>query len=654
MNYGYEAIDQIEMRKVAISIEKPDDVTNIQFLSDIQNCMKELNEDIMFRYININDKKNVYQYYKTNNTDDFLHIYTKDNNIKVKRNEVIANSANSTNRLYSSNLLQVIQIYNFLEAEKFDLSNSIYYVDKEQGVEISEFIKNNGYNVVLFSGEYFSQSIYLGGYFLFFSLIIVASLVFYFLNQGKNFLIKKMEGYSNLNILCYELIRYLKNSFIILCCFFGLNLLFTIFVREIVPIYYIYYYVKNLVLTYFICIILFLLTSIILWMMNSVEYLKGKVKKRAVYFISIGLKLIFVTAAMFLLSFMIEGIKSNYFTMLSKRNIKYKCKDYVVFPINVSQNTFEGLENNYYSFYLKTVDKYNGILVDASNYKTNLLDGTNLAETDDQDYINVNRNYLSFNEIHDLKGDVITQDKLSNKQYNILIPQCKINEKDKYKQWIKDWYSTDVNFIIYKDNDYIYTYNAEVSTNKNGNINNPVILVFDEKLEYDFLLSYFSKCSYFIKATTDKPYEEFYGLLKECGIDRVTLEAPYLSSNYDNYFNEMLYLIFFYAIHSLGLILSVLILLFFTSKTFIENEKDRIVCSRLEGYNLLECCMDHYLLNFILYALVIFINSKILSIFPIKLKIEIFLLSIIIEFILTSFLLKRQAKKKIVDMLKGA
>lgn len=654
VNFGYEAIDQFELGKSAISIEKPQDITNVQFLTAIQECMACIDEDIMYRYIDLSGEKTIYEYYKTNNTNDFLDIKTSNDSIKLDINENISNDYNNASSvLYSSNLFQIISVYDLSKATKYDLSKAIYYVDEDSVLSVAEYLTQQGYSISVFEGEYFSEKLYLQIYIIYFSLIIVVSMIFYFSSEGKNVLIKKLDGYNNFNIICLEVGRFVMHLLLIMLFFVCSNLLITLFIKNIVSLMYIEYFMGYLFFAFALCIGLFLIASLFSLKMSNIDYLKGKVKKKSIYFISIGLKFVFIAVAMFILSFLVEGIQTGYYAILSKESLVGKCENYVTFPINESQGTSDGLENNYYAFYMRTVNEYNGILVDASNYQIDLLDGTNLAETQNQDYINVNSNYLVFNEIHDVDGKIITPQYLSKDKYNVLIPQCKQNEKEKYTQWIRQWYQREVNFITYKDDELIYIYNAEVSLNSEGSIENPVILIFDVELEKDYLLSYFSKMSYFIEATTDEPYKEFYGLLKECGIEKVTLETPYIASNYDEYFKDILYMVSFYVVHVIVLLLSAMILLFFASKTFVENQKENIVFCRLEGYSIFECCKDYFLINIFIYSLIIFINSKMLIILPVKLKVEVFFITIIVEFILTYILLQKEIGRRMLDVMKG-
>ena len=62
-NFAFEALDQIEEDKVTVVIDKPINVTNEDFLAQIDTVLEAENVDIMFRHIDIQGAKSHYQYY---------------------------------------------------------------------------------------------------------------------------------------------------------------------------------------------------------------------------------------------------------------------------------------------------------------------------------------------------------------------------------------------------------------------------------------------------------------------------------------------------------------------------------------------------------------------------------------------------------------
>lgn len=97
----------------------------------------------------------------------------------------------------------------------------------------------------------------------------------------------------------------------------------------------------------------------------------------------------------------------------------------------------QNLNENYKAFYSATVNRYNGILVDASNYEYNLISGRTPAEEFGQTSITVNRNYLDFNPIYGTDGKQISDTQLSVTDFNVLLPVSKEGEKEKWCEFVQ-------------------------------------------------------------------------------------------------------------------------------------------------------------------------------------------------------------------------
>ena len=90
-----------------------------------------------------------------------------------------------------------------------------------------------------------------------------------------------------------------------------------------------------------------------------------------------------------------------YNTVQTSQYLADKIAGYVTVPVNINNASSQGLEENYKEFYAATVERYHGILIDASNYEYDLISGETPEEAYGQDSITVNINYLDFNPIYD-------------------------------------------------------------------------------------------------------------------------------------------------------------------------------------------------------------------------------------------------------------
>lgn len=148
-----------------------------------------------------------------------------------------------------------------------------------------------------------------------------------------------------------------------------------------------------------------------------------------------------------------------------------KVSGYVTVPVNTSNASMQNLNENYKAFYSATVNRYNGILVDASNYEYNLINGRTPAEEFGQTSITVNRNYLDFNPIYGTDGKQISDTQLSVTDFNVLLPVSKEGEKEKWCEFVQTAYGMKANFIPYDgSNNKVYSYNANTGTDDHGGV----------------------------------------------------------------------------------------------------------------------------------------------------------------------------------------
>ena len=74
LNFAFSSLDQVEEDKLMLTIEKPAEQSNSDFLADIDHALAEVHADLMFRHVDNSGEKSHYQYYKTNHTADFLDL----------------------------------------------------------------------------------------------------------------------------------------------------------------------------------------------------------------------------------------------------------------------------------------------------------------------------------------------------------------------------------------------------------------------------------------------------------------------------------------------------------------------------------------------------------------------------------------------------
>ena len=663
INYSLGTFEKIEMDKKRITIDKPENVTNEVFLSEVDKALESINADIMYCYVDMSGKKPSYNYYKTNHTTDFVSISSPHKSIILDRFECISTTTNegyTSYRLNFPSVYQDITFYNWYQAGIYDLSSCKYFVSNDNYEEVAAAITGLGYPVTINQEVVVFDQLPVSTFALIPAFMLVASMCFYALSGGKKNVLKKMEGYTTRNIIIDEL-KYNAPAFLISFLIIEtITLSAAAFLFKWAVFQYIIFS-----LTYILTCLLalftgFIVASLLIYMQNSAEHIKGKVPKKGIYLISILSKCIFLVFIMFFMTIAIRNVLICYNTYRTANFLKEKVSSYVTIPVYESNASPSNLSDNYLSFYNETVDNYNGILIDASNYSYDLITGSTLCEEYGQDFITVNDNYLSFNPIYDTSGKIITPDSFSDGKFNILIPETKIDEMDKYKKQIQTWCSLNINFITYDaDKTDIYSYNAKTGTGEYGRIDEPVIWIADSNWLGDhygsFVESWCSNGSYFIKTYTDDPYSELLPLLKETGIASVTPRTPYVSSEFDETLNNLLQMLRLYGTQSIVLLIGLVALVLFSAKLYCENYRDRIAYCLIEGYSLPSCIKNHLALTIISYILVLIIVLFIMKKFTgISINFYILAGAFIGEIIITFIVCRKYTRINLYEIVKGA
>jgi len=663
LNYSLGTSEKIEMDKKRITIDKPENVTNEVFLSEVDKALESINADIMYRYTDMSGKKPSYNYYKTNHTTDFVSISSPHKSIILDRFECISTTTNdgyTSYRLDFPSIYQDITFYSWYQAGIYDLSSCEYFVSIDNYEKVAAAITGLGYPVTINQVVVIFSQLSILTFAFIPAFMLVASMCFYALSGGKKNVLKKMEGYTTRNIIIDEL-KYNAPSFLVSFLIIEtITLAAAAFFFKWAVFQYIIFSLKYILICLLVLFAGFIVASLLIYTQNSAEHIKGKVPKKGIYLISIISKCIFLVVIMFFMTIALRNVLIGYNTYRTANFLKEKVSSYVTIPLSESNASLNNLDDNYLSFYNETVDNYNGILIDASNYRYSLITGSTLCERYGQDSITVNDNYLSFNPIYDTNGKIITPASFSDDKFNILIPETKIGEMDKYRKQILTSDPLDINFITYDaDKTDIYSYNAQTGTGEYGRIDEPVILIADSNRlgdYYDsFVMSWCSTGSYFIKTYTDDPYSELLPLLKETGIASVTLWTPYVSSEFDETLNNLLQMLRIYGTQSIVLLIGLVALVLFSAKLYCENYRDRITYCLIEGYSLTGCIKSHLALTIISYILVLIIALFIMKNFTgVSMNFYILAGAFIGEIIITFMVFRKYTRINLYEIVKGA
>ncbi|MGX7197468.1 hypothetical protein [Enterococcus olivae] len=582
--------------------------------------MEQLQTDILFRYVDITGGKPHYHYYTTANNTEFLPLLDRQEtflNLEAgQRISTVLDSA-TVSPLKVSSIYQDISIQRLTDAAGYNLEKAMYYVDATRVDDILQKMTEMGIVATTVPSSLVSAKIGLVLFTFLPAVLVLMSMLFYIFSQAKKNVLKKMDGYSFVAILREEVLDLGSKIFLIVFIVFILTMGLAYSQFKIAFYQYFHFSMRYWLIGILIVTGSFLVSSMVIKFQQNTEYIKGKAPKKAMYVLSTIVKTLFTIFVVFFLSMAIRNVTTAYNNLQSAKFFADKVEGYVTLPVyNVNRST-QGLEPQYVELYKETVATYDGVLIDASNYETDLTSGQTTAEEFNQIDITINENYLVFSPIYQGSKEPVIREQLDPAFVNILLPDGKEIETAKYQEMAKLSYHTDANFIYYSSEESsVYSYHPNRGSGIRGEIEAPVIIVLleDQLTQQEGLLfANSSTGSYFIQTKTDDPYQELLPLLKKLRIEEITLDTPSLMSSFEGNIAQMLSMLQIYGVQSLLLSVGMFVLILFSTKLYIENQRKRMALSLVEGETFLSVLKGHLLVTLASYAIVI-VGLKVMEI----------------------------------------
>lgn len=658
LNFSFESEEKVEIGMQTISIEKPANVTNQEYIHTLNTVLENINCDIMFKFVDVTGDKTEMIYYKTNNSDEFIDMNSAKGTLKCEPGEIISTKDYGISgfyRLNAANVNNEITFMNFLDAADYNFTSDIFYVRNEDCETITKAITNIGYSVeikqsTLISAKY-SIIIFAGIP----TILFLASFVFYGLSNGKVNVLKKMDGFRNIDILKDDIRKTGVPFLIVFAIITIIMAIASILEYRYAFVECMIFWLGYMILGLILIIVGYILLSFIIATQNKAESIKGKAPQRGIYIIALMLKSCFIIFIVFFLSIAIRNVILANNVYKTSEKLAQKIEGYVSIPIYELNQSSEGLEGNYLEFYNSTVDKYNGILIESRNYELDIVSGKTMCEEFGQDSITINSNYLEFNPIYDENGNKITSDALIDGKLTVLVPKSKEDKTQNVIEQCKLAYETDTNIIYYdQTKTKIYSYNAGGLESSDGEIPEPIVYIGNESIINEtFIYNFITGDYYFIKPETSDPYVELLPLLEKLGISETTTKLIYVSDTFKEEINNWLMMLKIYATQSILLFIGLFSIIIFTSKLYCENYKNRISIYLLEGISLLTCIKSHIIMTVLSY-IACFLLMKLGLDFGIASNYSIMLFIGIMEIITIYASCKNFTRSNLNEIIKGA
>ena len=282
-NFAQDAEESMILDKRAVILEKPETLSNREFLGQIDTALGKIGADIMYRYAELDGDKPLYRYYKTSHTDSFLSVSTGKGSVRLESDEFFSTAKQpGAMALHLSSLFQDTAIYPLMQAQQHDLTAATWYVAEGQLDAVLHALKGLGYSVTATNERLLSTKLPL--YFLFIpAFMLCVSIVFYTLSAGKKNVLKKMEGYTTGNILLGEIKAFAPALCLCFLLIFAAAMICAVWLHPVATWQFGLFLLGDCLWLLVPLILGILLSLLFLSGQRSAEYVKGKVPKRGIY-----------------------------------------------------------------------------------------------------------------------------------------------------------------------------------------------------------------------------------------------------------------------------------------------------------------------------------------------------------------------------------
>lgn len=615
-NFAYMNKNSIYNGLTEVIAERPENTTNKQLIADIEDICQKLGTDVMYSTSADNGTSRLF--YKTNNLDNFLNIKTGGDTQKLKSGECLSTldsvDKHDVKALYMSVLFGNSTIYPFEECIEYNLTTAGFCVKTEAYNDFISELESKGYtaylneNPLTLGDTLYNMTDYITCPFI----IFVLSLFIYFINNGKEHMLKKLEGYSSTNIIIEKIGKFIVEFLMIFIIIEAINLIvFSIFNNGLLTDYIIYTIHSPITMCLGLVVMALLLSSLAVIFHNNNIFIKGKRSKNTVLYLTAAAKIaviIFICTPFVVSMRILPSIISNYH---NAKVVEEKTQNYVVPNIYGWQS--EDINKKLRNFYNLAVDEYNGIFIDGTSWHDNydgeridvekyrdrlqVPEGLNLEECIyiNGYHININTNYLTLNPVHKPDGTLVTDDDFDSNKLNIMISESEThknavitNLKSAYKEIMENKFpgeELEFNVVYYKEGEEFCLLNSGYE-NSVSYAKNPIVYIEEgmlHKLEPNNVIAFFDNNRFILETHTNDPYNEILPLIKKCGLEGVILNTSTTSEGFQRAMSINMEALMEYGIQVVMCLILYIFIAVFYVKTYLHNYKDDIAIRKLSG-----------------------------------------------------------------------
>jgi len=655
IDYSIE-LDNVTSDKAAINIVKPHEASNEDFISLLESISRELGCDILLKTTTFSEGSYINSYYMTQNDRK---------SVKSISNEKYSQLSDAGYLKYET-LFGGVCYYKFNNIKEMSLESGRYYVNENKLDEFVSKLTEKDISVSIMN-EVSMADQFINIRTQVYPLCIIAfTMIFFVLSQRKEVIIKRLNGYSTLNIMLVNFLKFLRSLLIILVsvCFVATlihTLLFPDVFKEILV-----FLAGRIVFISSIVACGFVVINLLTLLPSSQLDIKGRVQNKQLFATAFVFKSVVCLMVVAHLSTAFVGLTYIYNINKTYNFILDKVGHYVGVPFNLSlaphidptnMDDIKEIDSKALDFYKLTVDRFKGVIIESRNYDN--YGRESLAEKHGQNDIMINENYLDLNPIYDKNGHQISRDMLDPQidALNLLVPESLESTVNNIKQQHIRWYQElwglkdeSINIIIYDDvNSSIYAYDSYVINAENGKIKSPIIEVFNEKYAGNQITNFFGS-SYFLNVDSSNPREKLLPYLIESKLDQLVLYTPTVKEDFAEKIKILRDELIKCGINILINLTGLVALAVYVTKLYCTNNRKKIAVRRMNGYGFIETFKMYLGIQTLAFGILIILQIALQELLGIN--ITVFLAVAAMDIILFVGVAKAHEKNQITETIK--
>ncbi len=644
---------QIMIGKEQMILHQPVHMEKEEYIRTLLRYSDETQTDLMYeRY----DENMNHLLYKTNQSEDFFHLYTETGSILLKEDEVLSTMGEpGTKKIYGIHFSgEEIMIRDFLQIKEFDLSSGRFLVESGQIDEFCKYLDDVKITYERIGGVYLEdEDELLWKLLVAFYLFMGITIVMYAFSKMKDYAIKKTMGYSKFQIwwleikdmgrgLLFEILGLAALFFGILTILFDVQTGFVWLQLLVVP-------VARLIVIY----ALFVAVSIgYAGMRCSVLHIKGKRQDAVLDLVVAVFRLVVFAICTVTISSLFSSviwIRQVYQTTatMSEKIMGY-AKIFECVAIENPEEDYEMYDKKLCDLYRILHEERDAIIADTHEVAF-------VEDTGSNPRIYINDHYIDINEhILDLQGNRITSQNLEKDKYNVLVPEgVKFDPIASGLCRASGLLPEEIHIIEYREDSFFFSFDNEICPETGGCFQNPIAEVFDESMITNktfralMLETFFINGLYFKVDTEQNIYEDILPILKQCDLANLFMEA----SSVNDIWNRNLKILvqdWMTSCFVLSLyLIAWVVLMIYSAQMYFNNHAKKISVKLIHGYHLLEIIQ----IRMALECLVLVVLAGVSFVEQFSFSVAFLLLGV--DLVCFYQMVKRQCKENVTDAMKG-